>query len=436
MTKLSLGFLAACTAVSATTALFVSRLTLAGTGADDARHQAALFAHVHELVQEEYVEPTEGNDLLYAALRGMVESLDPYSRFYPPEEERALEEETSGRFVGIGVVIETQSPPLTISYPLEESPAERAGLGIGDRIIEVDGRSTGGLGVDEARDLIRGAVGSSVRLRVVPAEGGPPREVVVRREPMRDATVSLSHLVDPAAGIGYLWISSFSEETPQEFDAAVERLRSEGMTSLVLDLRLNPGGVLDAAVHIVNRFLPDGVVVETKGRTRDSMRTIRAIPSEASFEGIPVVVLQNEGSASASEIVAGAVQDHRIGVVVGTRSWGKGVVQSIKRIGDEGISIRLTTAYYFTPAGRNFERELEGGGGGGIAPDLLVEVSRDEIEGIRNNLERYDVPEKYRAKVEERRRARGLHTEPEPDPQLDAAVALLRGESPAPRLLR
>jgi len=434
--RISFGLLAACTAVSAATALFVSRATLAHPDAEDARHHAALFSHIQGLVSEEYVEPTDERDLLYAALRGMVESLDSYSRFYPPEEERSLEEETSGRFVGIGVVVETQSPPLTISYPLERSPAEQAGIGIGDRIIEVDGRSTGGLGVDEARDLIRGAAGSSVRLRVVPAAGGAPREVVVRREPMRDSTVSLARLVDRHAGIGYLWISSFSEETPEEFDAAVERLRDEGMRSLVLDVRLNPGGILDAAVHIVNRFLPNGVIVETRGRTRDSMRSIRAIPSEATLEGIPVVLLQNEGSASASEIVAGAIQDHRLGVVVGTRSWGKGVVQSIKRIEAEGISVRLTTAYYYTPAGRNFERELQHGGGGGIAPDILVEVDRGEIEGIRRNLERYDVPDKYRVKVEERRRARGLRTDFEPDPQLDTALALLRGETPLPRRVR
>lgn len=422
--------------LSGATAFVVSRATIARAADDELRRELALYTRIRSLIRSDFVEDVEPRTLLHLALHGMVEGLDPYSRFYEPEESRGLEEETSGRFAGIGVVIETTSPPITIAFPQPGSPAEKAGIGVGDRIVEVDGVPTEDLDPEEARGRIRGAEGTTVKLAVLPGEEGERREVTVRREEMRDTTVSLPQILDPREGIGYLWISSFSEETVAEFDAVMEGLQQKGMRSLILDLRFNSGGVLEAAVTLARRFVRDGTIVETRGRTDDSWSLHEAKPAETRFAGMPLVVLLNEGSASASEVVAGALQDHRVAVLVGKPSYGKGVVQSIKRVGNDGTAIKLTTARYYTPAGRTFDREGGAGNGGGIEPDVWVELDRRAAQAIRDHLERYEVPEKYRAKVEERRKRLGIEVTQVADPQLDSALGLLRRESPKPRRLR
>ncbi|HET6202687.1 MAG TPA: S41 family peptidase [Planctomycetota bacterium] len=421
-------------ALAAGTAFVVARATAPAVD-EELQREAAVYARIRNLIREEYVDEVEPRTVLYNALHGMVEGLDPYSRFYEPEETRSLEEETSGRFAGIGIVIEPGSLPITIAFPQPESPAERSGLRVGDRIVEVDGLAVDEADPEEARDRIRGREGTEVRLAVLPADGGPRREILVRREGMRDTSVSLARILDPERRIGYLWISSFSEETVGEFDEAMEGLNRQGMKGLVLDLRFNPGGVLDAAVTLANRFVREGLIVYTRGRTDESWDRKLADAEQVRYEGVPVVLLQNGSSASAAEVLAGALQDHRVAVLLGEPSFGKGLVQSIRKLEDEHGAVKLTTARYYTPLGRTFERD-ERRRTGGIEPDVLVEVSERAERLLRAHLERYEVPERYRAEVEARRRKQGVQEKPPPDPQLDAALALLRGEPPRPRRIR
>ncbi len=421
--------------LAAGTAFVVARATSPPAADDELQHEAEVYARIRNLIREEYVDEVEPRQILYNALHGMLEGLDPYSRFYEPEETRGLEEETSGRFAGIGIVIEPGSPPITIAFPQPDSPAEKAGLRVGDRIVQIDGQPVEEADPDLVRDRIRGEEGSEVRLSVLPGAGGPRREVAVRREVMRDTSVSLAHILDPERGFGYLWISTFSEETLEEFDAAMEGLRRQGLKGLVLDLRFNPGGVLESAVAIANRFVREGLIVETRGRTDDAWKVEKADAGKVRHEGLPVVVLQNGSTASASEVLAGALQDHRAAVLVGEPSFGKGFVQSIRSLDDEHGAVKLTTARYYTPLGRTFERDEERRTGG-IEPDVVVEVAERAERVLRNHLERYEVPERYREQVEARRRLRGVEEKPPPDPQLDAALALLRGESPRPRRVR
>ncbi len=421
--------------LAAGTAFVVARATAPANVDDELQHEAAVYARIRNLILEDYVDEVEPRQILYNALHGMLEGLDPYSRFYEPEETRGLEEETSGRFAGIGIVIEPGSPPITIAFPQPDSPAEKAGLRVGDRIVEIDGHAVEEADPDQVRDRIRGEEGTEVRLSVLPGAGGPRREVSVRREVMRDTSVSLAHMLDGERGLGYLWISSFSDETVEEFDAAMEALRGQGLKGLVLDLRFNPGGVLKAAVAIANRFVREGLIVETRGRSDDAWEVKKADPDEVCHEGLPVVLLQNGSTASASEVLAGALQDHRAAVLLGEPSFGKGFVQSIRPIDDEFGAVKLTTARYYTPLGRTFERTEERRTGG-IEPDVIVEVAERAERALRNHLERYEIPERYREEVEARRRRRGVEEKPPPDPQLDAALALLRGESPRPRRIR
>ncbi len=421
--------------LAAGTAFVVARATAPATVDDELQHEAAVYARIRNLILEDYVDEIEPRQILYNALHGMLEGLDPYSRFYEPEETRGLEEETSGRFAGIGIVIEPGSPPITVAFPQPDSPAEKAGLQVGDRIVEIDGHPVEEADPDQVRDRIRGEEGTEVRLAVLPAAGGPRREVSVRREVMRDTSVSLAHMLDAERGLGYLWISSFSDETVEEFDAAMEALRRRGLKGLVLDLRFNPGGVLKAAVAIANRFVREGLIVETRGRSDDAWEVKKADPDEVRHEGLPVVLLQNGSTASASEVLAGALQDHRAAVLLGEPSFGKGFVQSIRAIDDEFGAVKLTTARYFTPLGRTFERTEERRTGG-IEPDVIVEVAERAERALRNHLERYEIPDRYREEGEARRRRRGVEEKPPPDPQLDAALALLRGESPRPRRIR
>lgn len=384
-----------------------------------------LYLTVREIIREQYVAPVKDEDLLRNALKGMVAGLDSYSRYYDSRERRELDSENAGEFVGIGIVIETSQPPLTVLFPQPSSPAEQAGIRVGDRIVAVDGASLEGLSLEAARQKIRGPEGSLVRLKLQPADGGEATEISLARKALADPSVFHAEILDARAGIGYLWISNFTERTLSEFDAAVERLRGQGMKSLILDLRFNPGGVLEAAVGLVNRFLCDGVIVSTEGRVEQYSREHRANPGACSLAGTPLALLINGESASASEVVAGAVQDLKLGTLLGSRSYGKGVVQSLKSLGEEGL-VKLTTSYYYTPSRRNFERELSGGREGGIKPDVEIAVPRASEDALRRAANRFDTPEIYREAVEELRKKLGISNPWPADPARDAAVEALR----------
>jgi carboxyl-terminal processing protease len=244
-------------------------------------------------------------------------------------------------------------------------------------------------------------------------------------------------MLDAKRGIGGLWIRSFSEETPRQFDDAVKQLKEQGLRGLVIDLRFNGGGVLDSAIAIANRFIASGLICETRGR-KETVR-YEASPERATLAGLPVAVLINEESASASEVLTGALADHGVAAVIGVRSYGKGVVQKLSRFEDNGAYVKFTTAFYFTPSGRNLERpradDAQGARAGGIAPDIEMPLTSRERNDIADALETYDIPMKYEAIVTARRARRDTQRQELNDPQMRAAIAVMRGERVGDRRL-
>jgi carboxyl-terminal processing protease len=390
-----------------------------------------LVRSVRDLVVESFVESVRTDNLTDAALRGMVDDLDRHSRFFASGELARLDRETSGEFEGIGVVFRPPSSEGQILFPFPGSPAARAGLRVGDRVLSLDGIGIEYLPEGGLQHAIQLHSGSEVVLRLR-ALDGTEREARVAPERMVDPSVRHVRLVDAEHAIGYLALLSFSYRSPQDLDRAVSDLMQQGARALVLDLRGNPGGVLDAAVTLANRFIARGPIVHT--RTRSTTLTSEAAPSEARLVGTPLVVLIDGGSASASEVLAGALQDHAACVLVGEPTYGKGTVQTLTRFGEDRAVVKITTAHYFTPSGRAIERHAEDPDRTGIAPDVFVPVSADQREALRAWLDSYAPPPEVMPEVRAWESRQGIVLVPQspPDPQLDAALGLLRGEPPAP----
>ncbi|MBB3143055.1 S41 family peptidase [Halomonas organivorans] len=329
------------------------------------------FAEVFERIKRAYVEEVDDATLLRNAMRGMLSELDPHSTYLDAEDYQSLQESTQGEFGGVGIEVGKRDGQLTVITPIDDTPASRAGLEAQDVILRIDDTPTEGLSLQEAVDLMRGDPGTEIRLTIMRQGESAPREVSIEREIIRTESVKQELL---APGYGYLRISQFQTRTGQQVVEALETLREEGpLQGLVLDLRNNPGGVLQAAVEVADAFLDHGLIVYTEGRLPDSAMRFSAHRDTAAPE-VPLVVLINGGSASAAEIVAGALQDQRRGVVMGTESFGKGSVQQIMPLG-ENEALKLTTARYFTPSGRSIQAL-------GISPD--VEVVRGRLEVAEN----------------------------------------------------
>ncbi|MEQ6887059.1 S41 family peptidase [Halomonas sp. CS7] len=330
------------------------------------------FAEVFERIKRAYVEEVEDEDLLRNAMRGMLSELDPHSAYLDSEEFESLRESTQGEFGGVGIEVGMEDGQLTVITPIDDTPAFRAGLQSRDRILRIDDTPTDRLSLQEAVNLMRGEPGTQLRLTILHQNANAPLEVTLTREIIRTRSVKHELLED---GYGYLRVSQFQSRTGEQVDEALESLEGDGpLQGLVLDLRNNPGGVLQAAVDVADAFLDSGLIVYTEGRLADSAMRFSAGRETAAPE-VPLVVLINGGSASAAEIVAGALQDQRRGVVMGTQSFGKGSVQQIMSLGnDEGL--KLTTALYFTPDGRSIQAQ-------GIEPD--VEVIRGRLEVAEGN---------------------------------------------------
>ncbi len=329
---------------------------------DRAMEQAQLFAEVMQRVKREYVEPLDDEELLDAAIRGMVADLDAHSEFLDASEYRDIRISTTGTYTGIGVEVSEQEGVITVITPMIGSPAARSGIRSGDKIIAVDGHGIDKVNVHETMGRMRGRAGS--RITVTVDREGEAILHEMRREVIRVASVS-SELLAPAQG--YARVSQFSETTARELSRAIDDLQDEngGMLSgFVLDLRNNPGGVLDAAVDVSDLFLDSGVIVSAEGRTHDS-RFRRSAHRGDVLDGADLIVLVNEGSASASEIVAGALQDHGRATIVGTPTFGKGLVQTVMPL-SQGRAIKLTTSRYYTPSGESIHET-------GITPDVFVE---------------------------------------------------------------
>jgi carboxyl-terminal processing protease len=322
-----------------------------------------VFARVLSYVEANYVEDIDDRKLVYGAVKGMMRTLDPHSDFMTPDEFADMRADTDGEFGGIGIEVADDRGAIAVVEPLPGSPAARAGLQRGDRIIAIDGVATRARGGDTGGRL-RGRPGTTVKLDVERKGWDGPRSFLLVRELIHVQAVEAS-LLEP--GIGYIKLKQFQERTDEELLAALRRLSGESGGSLlgvVLDLRGNPGGLLDQAVRVADLFLPSGVIVTTVGRGGKKLDEERAHEG-GTWDNFPMVVLVNGGSASASEIVAGALQDHGRALIVGTQSFGKGSVQSVFEFAD-GSGLKLTVARYFTPSGRSIQEK-------GIAPDVVVE---------------------------------------------------------------
>jgi carboxyl-terminal processing protease len=392
------------------------------------------YREVRDWVRANYVRDVESGGLVDAALHGMVESLDGYSRYYDGAQVAALERDTTGRYRGIGVVFRPALDSARVLFALPGSPADKAGIRPGDAIVAVDGRRRADLDAAEFQRAISEARGDVLELEVLGRDGGT-RTLQLERAELVDPTVRHAQLVDAERGIAYLAITSFSKETPAEFDRAVAVLQAEGMRALVIDLRGNLGGVLHSAVRVANRFLPRGLIVSTEGRGEPTR--YEALRAEATLAALPLALLVDLDTASASEVLAGALQDHRRAVLVGGRTYGKGMVQQVRAFGDDEAEVRLTTGYYYTPAHTNIERTVQKGREHGLVPDLDVELPRDAAARVRAYLETYSPPESALPELRAWEREEGLQlVQPHPrDAQFEAALALFRGERPGPQAL-
>ncbi len=323
-----------------------------------------VFAEVYGRIKQDYVEPVSDRELLRDAIRGMLSGLDPHSAYLDEDEFNELRVGTSGEFGGLGIEVGMEDGFVKVIAPIDDTPAQRAGIQAGDIIIRIDDQAVKGLSLDEAVKLMRGKPGTRVTLQIVREGREAPFTVTVERAVIKTRSVR-SRLLEP--GFGYVRLSQFQANTAEDMRKAIETLQKENkapLKGLVLDLRNNPGGVLQGAVAVADAFLTEGTIVYTQGRVRDSQLRFEAAPDDV-LDGAPMVVLVNGGSASASEIVAGALQDHHRAVVMGQQTFGKGSVQTIVPVNDK-TAIKLTTARYYTPKGRSIQAE-------GIVPDIPLE---------------------------------------------------------------
>jgi carboxyl-terminal processing protease len=336
--------------------------------------QLNLFGEIFERVRADFVEKMSDEDLIESAINGMLTSLDPHSQYMNAKTFRDMQVQTKGEFGGLGIEVTMENGLVKVVSPIDDTPAHRAGLQPGDLISHLDGEPVMGLTLNEAVEKMRGLINTTIRL-TIRREGREPFDVSLKRDVVRIQSVRSR----VEGNIGYLRITSFNEQTDSGLKKAVEGIKEQlgqKLIGYVLDLRNNPGGLLDQAVAVSDAFLDKGEIVSTRGRRGDDATRFNAKPGDLA-DGLPIVVLINAGSASASEIVAGALQDHRRAILLGQKSFGKGSVQTIIPMPGHG-AIRLTTARYYTPSGRSIQAK-------GIEPDIVVQAQRIETveEGRR-----------------------------------------------------
>jgi carboxyl-terminal processing protease len=381
-----------------------------------------IFTDVLTIVKRSYVEEVTIKDLVYGAIEGMLVSLDPHSGFMPPEIYKEMKVDTRGEFGGLGIEISLRDGVLTIVAPIEDTPASRAGLQSGDHILKIEDQYTKGMEIMEAVQLMRGAPGTPVSLTIMRSTFEKPQEFTLNREVIKVKSVKSKTLED---GFGYVRLTQFQERSAEDLSKALEKLRAENggtLQGLILDLRNNPGGLLDQAVEVADRFLSQGLIVYTQGRDEDAKMEFSASRSDTEPD-YPIVVLINGGSASASEIVAGALQDHGRAVIMGIQSFGKGSVQTIIPLSDKS-GLRLTTARYYTPNGSSIQAR-------GIVPD--VEVLQSEIKEVKEfeHFREKDLKHHFDTEsngvIPTKEEAKQLDEESRGDYQLMRALDLLKG---------
>lgn len=340
-------------------------LAYTGSLADDATYKGlSNFTRVLDLVERNYVEEVDSEELTNGAIEGMLRTLDPYSAYLSPERYRELEIGTSGEFGGVGMEVSVENGVLTVIAPIEGTPAEKAGIKPRDQIIEIDGKPTHGMVVQEAVKLLRGPKGSPVNVTIRRVGEAGPRVVTLVRDKIVVKSVKPELLEND---IGYIKLAQFQENTSSELRSALVELESRNgrpLRGVILDLRNNPGGLLAEAIDVVDEFIDKGLIVSVRGRTEDQSREYFATKN-GDFQEFPIVVMVNEGSASASEVVAEALQDSKRAVILGTRTFGKGSVQTIIKL-EDGSGLKLTTAKFYAPSGRSINEV-------GVTPDITVE---------------------------------------------------------------
>ncbi|HLB02641.1 MAG TPA: S41 family peptidase [Nitrospiria bacterium] len=341
--------------------IFMGRvLESKGLAQSETYEDLKIFSEVLSQVQKSYVEETQSKDLIYGAIKGMLNTMDPHSAFMPPEVYKEVQVDTRGEFGGLGIQISVKDTKLIVIAPIEGTPADRAGIKPGDYIVKVDDQSTKDMTLIDAVNKMRGPKGTKVNLTIVREGVREPLEFSLVREIIKIQSVRSKMLQD---NIGYIRITQFQEQTGKDLAKAIKKLKEEKLSSLIIDLRNNPGGLLGAAVEVSEQFLEQGkTIVSIRGR--EGKKEEYSSNNRAPFLGMPMIVLVNEGSASASEIVAGALQDWGKAIVLGTQTFGKGSVQTIIPLSD-GSGLRLTTAKYYTPKDRSIQNT-------GIEPQILV----------------------------------------------------------------
>jgi carboxyl-terminal processing protease len=325
------------------------------------------FTEVFAKVKNDYVEDIDDRKLIENAIRGLLEGLDPHSTYLDSASYKELQEGTSGEFGGLGIEVGMEDGYVRVISPIDGTPAKEAGIQTNDLIIKLDDKSVRGMSLNQAVDLMRGKPGSDIVLTIVRQGEEKPIKVTITRAIITAQSVR-SEILEP--GFGYARVSSFQTHTAEDLRKSLEKLKEEnkeGLNGLILDLRNNPGGILNAAVGVSDLFLDNGLIVYTEGRIQDSKLSFNAKPSDI-LRDAPIIVLVNGGSASASEIVAGALQDHDRAIIMGERTFGKGSVQTILPMNNDA-ALKLTTARYFTPSGRSIQAS-------GIEPDIIIENIR------------------------------------------------------------
>jgi len=362
---------------------------------DDLYRQVELFSDTLAIIQTEYVDDVQPRNLIYGALKGMLSSLDPHSQFLDPDAYNELKVDTEGKFGGLGIEITVKDGLLTIVTPIEDTPAWKAGLKTNDRIVKINNELTRDMTITDAVKKLRGKAGEAVNITILRESEKKILEFKIVRDIIKINNIKEAKILEDS--IGYIRLIEFRENTSKDMDMALENLKKQGMNALIVDLRNNPGGLLDSAVKVTGKFIDkDKLIVYTKGRRPNQNMEFISLGSHPIVD-VPMVVLINEGSASGSEIMAGALQDHKRAIILGTKSFGKGSVQTVIPLSD-GSALRLTTSRYFTPSGKQIH-------GKGIMPDIIVEEGRIELaaalesktqkpEEIFEQIEKKEKPEK------------------------------------------
>lgn len=354
---------------------------------DELYRQIELFSDTLAIIQREYVDDTKPKDLIYGSLKGMLSSLDPHSQFMDPDTYNELKVDTEGKFGGLGIEITIKDGLLTVITPIEDTPAWKAGIKANDHIVKINGELTREMTLTDAVKKMRGTPGETVNLTVLRDAENKLLDFKITRAIIKIRDIK--HALILEEGIGYIRLTEFRENTLQEFNNALSNLSKRRMNALIIDLRNNPGGLLDVAVKISGKFIePNKMIVYTKGRGKNQDLKFYSDAKNTILD-LPLVALINEGSASGSEIVAGALQDYKRAIIIGTKSFGKGSVQTVIPLGD-GSGLRLTTSHYFTPSGKIIH-------GKGVTPDIVIEEKK-EINS--NNEELQPIKDQFNYKTD------------------------------------